>query len=644
VTIKDTDSVFGWAVVTNSVAENAGTLTLTVSRTGGVAGAATVDYLTSTNGTATSGTDFAAGAGKLSFKAGETNKTVAVKVTNDSALEGNEAFTVTLSGATGEGQLSTNAVAQVTITDDDLYSFALGTNAVSVAENATNVTFTVVRGGATNATSVRYATTAGTAKAAADFTAASGTLSFADGETNKTVTVTLLDDSLIEPNETFLFALNTPGTNGVLGAVSSATVTITENDTAIAVTSATYSVLESATNVVLSLVRTGTTNGTVSVDYATAAITATSGTDYTNTTGTVSFGAGVTNGTITVPIINDTDIETSETFRVSLTNPTNALLGAISNSVVTIVENDVEFIFGTPLVSVWESVSTATVTVWRRGGTSVTNTVDYASTTNGTATAASDFTAPSGTLTFRAGVTNLSFTVALINDTNIESDETITLALSNASSGTVLASSNTTATITIKDTDSLFNFSLTTNNVAENAGTVSLTVTRTGGTAGPAGVTYTTADGTATNALDYTAVTKALSFKAGETNKVFTVKILNDTTVETNETFTVTLSAPTVEGQLGTNNVSTVTITDNDGGGDVPDNHVLTITYLDDGTRLLKVVGDLRSKVTIEGSSDFVQWSALTQVELTSGTAEWIDADTSSEASTAYRIWVMPND
>jgi hypothetical protein len=241
-------------------------------------------------------------------------------------------------------------------------------------------------------------------------------------------------------------------------------------------------------------------------------------------------------------------------------------------------------------------------------------------------------------------VTNLSFTVALINDTNIESDETITLALSNASSGTVLASSNTTATITIKDTDSLFNFSLTTNNVAENAGTVSLTVTRTGGTAGPAGVTYTTADGTATNALDYTAVTKALSFKAGETNKVFTVKILNDTTVETNETFTVTLSAPTVEGQLGTNNVSTVTITDNDGGGDVPDNHVLTITYLDDGTRLLKVVGDLRSKVTIEGSSDFVQWSALTQVELTSGTAEWIDADTSSEASTAYRIWVMPND
>jgi hypothetical protein len=99
-----------------------------------------------------------------------------------------------------------------------------------------------------------------------------------------------------------------------------------------------------------------------------------------------------------------------------------------------------------------------------------------------------------------------------------------------------------------------------------------------------------------------------------------------------------------VEGQLGTNNVSTVTITDNDGGGDVPDNHVLTITYLDDGTRLLKVVGDLRSKVTIEGSSDFVQWSALTQVELTSGTAEWIDADTSSEASTAYRIWVMPND
>ena len=363
VTVADNDSVFGWAVVTNTVAENAGTLTLNVSRSGGVGGAATVDYVTSTNGTAGSGTDFTAAGGKLSFKAGETNKAVAVKVTNDSQVEGNETFTVTLSNPTGEGQLSTNAVAQVTIGDDDLYSFTLTTNAVSVAENGTNVTFTVVRSGATNATSVKYATAAGTAKAAADFTAATGTLSFADGETNKTVTVTVLDDTLIEADETFTFALNTPGTNGVLGAVSTATVTITENDAAVALASATYSVLESATNVVLSLVRTGTTNGTVSVDYATTGITATSGADYTNSTGTVSFSAGVTSGTITVPIINDSAIESSETFRVSLSNPTNSLLGAISNSVVTILENDVEFIFGTPLVSVLESSATATVTV-----------------------------------------------------------------------------------------------------------------------------------------------------------------------------------------------------------------------------------------------------------------------------------------
>ncbi len=221
---------------------------------------------------------------------------------------------------------------------------------------------------------------------------------------------------------------------------------------------------------------------------------------------------------------------------------------------------------------------------------------------------------------------------------------TVVVALSNPSSGTSLASSNTTATITIKDTDSLFNFSLTTNTVAENAGTVTLTVVRTGGTAGPAAVTYATADGTATNALDYTGASKAVSFKAGETNKSFTVKILNDTTVETNETFTVTLSSPTGEGLLGTNTVSNVIITDNDGGGDVPDQHVLTIAYLEDGSRLLTVTGDIRGRVTIEGSNDFVQWSALTQVNMSTGSAEWIDTDTSADASTCYRIWVMPND
>ena len=106
----------------------------------------------------------------------------------------------------------------------------------------------------------------------------------------------------------------------------------------------------------------------------------------------------------------------------------------------------------------------------------------------------------------------------------------------------------------------------------------------------------------------------------------------------------MTLSSPTGEGQLGTNTVSNVIITDNDGGGDVPDQHVLTIAYLEDGSRLLTVTGDIRGRVTIEGSNDFVQWSALTQVNMSTGSAEWIDTDTSADASTCYRIWVMPND
>jgi hypothetical protein len=151
-------------------------------------------------------------------------------------------------------------------------------------------------------------------------------------------------------------------------------------------------------------------------------------------------------------------------------------------------------------------------------------------------------------------------------------------------------------------------------------------------------------DGTATNALAYTGATKALSFKAGETNKSFTVKIINDFLAETNETFTVMFSSPNGEGQLGTNSVNTVTITDDDGGGDVPDQHILMITYLGDGSRLLTVAGDIRGRVTIEGSNDFVQWTSLTQLNLSPGSAEWIDTDTSADASTCYRIWVMPND
>jgi hypothetical protein len=104
---------------TTSVNENAGTATITLSRAGGTAGAVSVQYATS-NGTATAGSDYTAASGTLSWAAGESaNKTVIVAIADDTAVDANETFTVTLSSPTGGATLGTPTAAVVTIIDNE---------------------------------------------------------------------------------------------------------------------------------------------------------------------------------------------------------------------------------------------------------------------------------------------------------------------------------------------------------------------------------------------------------------------------------------------------------------------------------------------------------------------------------------------
>ena len=151
--------------------------------------------------------------------------TITVPILNDAVYEGPETFTVNLSSptnavvsdASGLGTIKDDGTGSGG-TDDDRPSLAI--NDVVVNEGAGTATFTVTLTGATTqSTTVAFATQDGTALAGSDYTAVSGTLTFAPGETTKTITVPILNDAVYEGPETFTVNLSSP-TNAVVSDAS----------------------------------------------------------------------------------------------------------------------------------------------------------------------------------------------------------------------------------------------------------------------------------------------------------------------------------------------------------------------------------------------------------------------------------------
>lgn len=196
---------------------------------------------------------------------------------------------------------------------------------------------------------------------------------------------------------------------------------------------------------------------TITVQYATSDISATAGSDYTATNGTLTFAPGETSKTFGVPIIGDTVVESDETFKVTFSNATNATIstspvsGTITNDDSVPAPPQPSLVIAP--VSIAEGNSGLTnmvfsVTLSAASTSSVT--VNYAS-SNGTATVGSDYVATNGTLTFAPGETSKNITVSINGDTDVEPDETLNLTLSSAV-GAIIATATGVGTIRNDDT------------------------------------------------------------------------------------------------------------------------------------------------------------------------------------------------
>lgn len=341
----------------------------------------------------------------------------------------------------------------------------------------------------------------------------------------------------------------------------SPTATNTPVPPAISFGATNFNVNESAGTVTVSVILSAASANTVTVNYTTSNGSAIAPGDYTATGSTLTFSPGVILRTFTIPIINDSVIELSETFMVTLSNPVNATLNTPNPATVTIIDNDVPNVqFSNATYSVSENQGTALITVTLSAPSPATVTVDYA-TSDGTAIAGSDYTAVADTLTFPPFQTSMNFTVPITDDVLAnEFTETISITLSNPTNAVIVAPNP--ATLEIVDDDLLeVEFSSFDYTVVEDAVTATITVTLNAVSAVPVTVTYTTSDGSAVANSDYVSTSGTLLFDPGDTLRTFTVTIINNAGAEAPETLSLDLSNP-VNATLGATRPATLTIID----------------------------------------------------------------------------------
>jgi Calx-beta domain/Beta-propeller repeat len=219
---------------------------------------------------------------------------------------------------------------------------------------------------------------------------------------------------------------------------------------------------------------------------------------------------------------------------------------------------------GAATASSAESVGVLNLTVTLSAGAPMTITVDYA-TSNGSASAGSDYTAQGGTLTFAPGVTSQPIGIPILGDPNDEPNETFTVTLSNPVGGRLGTPASTLVTITDDDAPPTVAWQGASFSVGEPAGTALLPVTLSAASSFGITVAYATSNGSATAGVppagDYTATSGTLTFPAGVTSQHVSILITNDTAAEPSETINLTLSAPT-NASLGVPNPATLTILD----------------------------------------------------------------------------------
>jgi hypothetical protein len=553
-----------WAIEGGGTAvEDAGTVTFTVSRTGNTSAAATIDVST-LGGTAVGGADASTGRymamnQTLSFAAGEASKTVQLRIHDDAVLQGATPQTVTVGLSNASVGNLGSATATVTLTDNDVMLWSVATTARGQEGDGGVMSFVVSRTGPLTAANIDFVLLGGdgrTALPGVDFVMPSSgsTLVFAEGEAQKLVRVTVLNDDLAESYEVIVAMIGNQ-TSGQLSNTTNST-SILANDltrTTFAVTDGTGgSLRDSAGAASFVVTRDGDVSGTDSIRYSVAGTGgATAGLDFVATSGTLVFAAGERTKVISVPLIADnvpdagkgltftlqdasagTIISSAVNVTVTLTDTNLPYVATPEGAAVTVLSNNVNESAGSLAFTLTRyDSSAASTSYWRaHSGTAATDGSDYTVVTL-------------QTLSWAAGEASKTVRVQLANDKLPESSKTITLESAWDPAFTP-GGSTTSATATLLDDDTpgsgTHAYAMSVIGTTEGSRFAPVTITRSGDlTQASTSYLRTQILGT-TSAEDYAEITsQTLNWAVGESQKVVLVTLLDDRTAEPVEFFQV---------------------------------------------------------------------------------------------------------
>ena len=562
--VNDDDTtlpVVSLEAIDTTATEGSDGATLRLTRTGPVEAALVVSLTRS--GTATTPADYTGINATATVRAGEVFADLALTTVQDSAAEGSETATFSLTSSATWIRSPQKNTASVVILDDDIPVLTItAADGAASESNSDPAVFIITRtGDLTAALSVDYAT-GGTAQHGTDYQPLSGTVTIPAGLANAALVIMPVDDSIGEVSQTISVQLRSAA-RYLVGAAFSASATLTDNDLPhLMATVSDGSCDESGGTGKFKIQSYASGSGNTTVFY-TINGTATSGVDFTAASGTATVPKnGFTEVTITP--LQDAEMEDAESVSLTLLPDAAYSLSPEDHATLMIVDDD------QPLVSVAaaatsysENGGTARFFFTRNGATPDPLTVSYSLT--GTATPGTDYTAPPGTIVIPVAAAGAALDVPLLDDADAEGAESLICTV--VSTPGVHGARIATATTWVNDNDSAslpaVTFEAAASTFDESAGTVSIPVTLSPAAVGEVRVDYALDSGLAFNGVDYLAAGGTLIFAPGETTQNIAINVLDDIFHESAESLTLRL-VHTSAARLGFITGHTLTITDND--------------------------------------------------------------------------------